>query len=78
MSLYCRIIIVPGVSVDYPYPRIYAPTNILRSNDLSYIVIHHTSYPKNYVSTNPRNFDNPRTLTPMNTNDSAIFPTKML
>ena len=45
----------------------------LQSNELSYIVMQQTIYPRNNVLTNKQNFDNPRTLSPTNKNDSTVI-----
>ena len=61
--------------VGNPYPRICVPMNFKQSIELSCIVMHQTSYPRNNVSMDQQNFDNPQTLTPANTLSSNSLST---
>ena len=54
-----------------PFPTNLCPHNKVM-NCVS-LILQQTSYPRNYVSTNQQNFDNPWTLDPTNMNDSTVF-----
>ena len=61
--------------VGNPYPRICVPMNFKQSIELSCIVMHQISYPRNNVPMDQQNFDNPQTLTPTNTLSSNSLST---